>query len=131
MRLALKLLAALRCGSGSTPMRGSCQLITEGCWFIPGDNLFLQLWKLTAIYKQKLFNKNVVKHTFTLIFKERLTMEGFTTGTCGTFRGLKLQSLWGLVIWFAFDAPTPPTRLLGFLSEISITHNLSHFTTPP
>ena len=29
-RLALKLLAALRCGSGSIPMRRSCQLLTEG-----------------------------------------------------------------------------------------------------
>ena len=29
-RLALKLLAALRCGSGSIPMRRSCQLLMEG-----------------------------------------------------------------------------------------------------
>ena len=33
-RLALKLLAPLRWGSGSNTMRGSCQLLTEGCWFI-------------------------------------------------------------------------------------------------
>ena len=49
-RLALKLLAPLLCGSGSNPMRGSCQLLAEGCWFTPRNNLFLQLWKLTAIY---------------------------------------------------------------------------------
>ena len=30
MHLALKLLAPLLCGSGSNPMRGSCQLLTEG-----------------------------------------------------------------------------------------------------
>ena len=46
-RLALKLLAPLRWGSN--PMRGSCQLLTEGCWFTSGNNQFLQLWKLTAI----------------------------------------------------------------------------------
>ena len=43
-----KLLAPLRWGSD--PMKDSCQLLTEGCWFIPSNNLFLQLWKLTAIY---------------------------------------------------------------------------------
>ena len=32
-RPALKLLAALRCGSGSNPMMGNCQLLAEGCWF--------------------------------------------------------------------------------------------------
>ena len=47
-RLALKLLAPLRWGSN--PMRGSCQLLTEGSWFTPRNNLFLQQWKLTAIY---------------------------------------------------------------------------------
>ena len=59
-RLALKLLAPLRWGSN--PMRGSCQLLMEGCWFTPRDNLFtprnnvfLQLWKLTAIC-------NITKH---------------------------------------------------------------------
>ena len=45
---ALKLLAPLRWGSN--PMRDSCQLLTEGCWFTPRNNVFLQLWKLTAIY---------------------------------------------------------------------------------
>ena len=30
---ALKLLAPLRWGSN--PMRGNCQLLTEGCWFTP------------------------------------------------------------------------------------------------
>ena len=48
MRLALKLLAPLR--SGLHPIRGRCQLLTEGCWFTSSNNLFLQLWKLTAIY---------------------------------------------------------------------------------
>ena len=60
---ALKLLAPLRCGSN--PMRGSCQLLTEGCWFTPRNNLFLQLLKLTAIFNQT-WLKNGVKHQFTL-----------------------------------------------------------------
>ena len=30
--------------------RGSCQLLTECCWFNLRNNLFLQLWKLTSIY---------------------------------------------------------------------------------
>ena len=51
--LPLKLLAPLHCGSGSNPMRGSCQLLTEGCWFTLRNNQCLQLWKLTAIYNQK------------------------------------------------------------------------------
>ena len=51
-RLALKLLAPLRCGSGWNPTRDSSQLLTEGCWFTPRNNLFLKLWKLTAIYNQ-------------------------------------------------------------------------------
>ena len=38
MRLTLKLLAPLRLGSN--PMRGSCQLLTGGCWFTPVTNLF-------------------------------------------------------------------------------------------
>ena len=35
---------------GSNPKRGtcSCQLLTEGCWFNLRNNVFLQLWKLTA-----------------------------------------------------------------------------------
>ena len=44
-RIAVKLLAPLRWGSGSNPMRGSCQLLT----FNPTNKLFLQLWKPTAI----------------------------------------------------------------------------------
>ena len=40
-RLAFKLLAPLRWGSD--PMRGNCQLLMEGCWFSPRNNLFLQL----------------------------------------------------------------------------------------
>ena len=63
-RLALKLLAPLCCGSGSNPKRRSCQLLTEGCWFNPRSNVFLQLWKLTAIYNQ-IRLKNWVKHQFT------------------------------------------------------------------
>ena len=58
-RLALKLLATLRWGSN--PMRGSCELLMEGCWFTPKNNLFLQLWKLTAIYNQR-WLENGVKH---------------------------------------------------------------------
>ena len=58
-RLALKLLAPL-CW-GLNPMRGSCQLLKEGCWFTPRNNLFLQLWKLTAIYNQ-IWLKNDVNH---------------------------------------------------------------------
>jgi len=51
---ALKLLAPLHFGSGSNPMRGSCQLLTEGCWFTPRINLFFQLWKLIChIYQNK------------------------------------------------------------------------------
>ena len=49
---------------GSNPMRGSCQLLTEGCLFNPRNNVFLQLWKLTAIYNQT-WLKNGVKHQFT------------------------------------------------------------------
>ena len=45
-------------------MRGSCQLLTKGCWFTPRKNLFLQLWKLTNIYNQTLL-KNGVKDQFT------------------------------------------------------------------
>ena len=59
-RLASKLSAPLRWGSN--PMRGSGQLLTEGCWFT--QNVFLQLWKLAAIYNQKRL-KNGVKHQFT------------------------------------------------------------------
>ena len=62
MRLALKLVTPLRWGSN--PMRGSCQLLTEGCWSTPRNSLFLQLWKLTAIYNQT-WLKNGVKHLFT------------------------------------------------------------------
>ena len=58
-RLALKLPAPLRWGSN--PIRGSCQLLTEGCWFTPRNNFFLQLWKLTAIHNT-LWLKNGVKH---------------------------------------------------------------------
>jgi len=61
-RLALKLVAPLRWGSN--PMRGSCQMLTEGCWFTPRNNLFLHLWKLTAIYNQTRL-KNGVKLQFT------------------------------------------------------------------
>ena len=61
-RLALKLLAPLRWGS--TPMRCSCQFLTECCWFTPSYNVFLQLWKLTAIYNQ-IWLKNGVKDRFT------------------------------------------------------------------
>ena len=62
--LALKLLAPLHCGSGLNPMSGSCQLLTEGCWFTPMNNMILQMWKLTTIYNQKRL-KNGVKHEFT------------------------------------------------------------------
>ena len=55
-RLALKLF--------TNPMRGSCQLLTEGCWFTPRKNVFLQLWKLTAIYNQT-WLKNGIKHQIT------------------------------------------------------------------
>ena len=41
-------------------------LLTEGCWFTPRNNLFLQLWKLTAIYNQS-WLKNGVKHYFNSI----------------------------------------------------------------
>ena len=61
-RLALKLLAPL-CW-GSNPMRGSFQLLTVGCWFTPRKNVFLQLWKLTAIYYQT-WLKNGIKHQST------------------------------------------------------------------
>ena len=63
-RLAYKLLAPLRRGSGSDPMRGSCQLLTEGGWFTPRNNLFFQMWKLTTIYNI-IRSKNGVKHQFT------------------------------------------------------------------
>ena len=58
----LKLLDPLRWGSN--PMGGSCQLLTEGYWFTPRNYVFLQLWKLTAIYNQTCL-KNGVKHQFT------------------------------------------------------------------
>ena len=60
-----KILASLRLGSN--PMRGSCQLLTEGCWFTPRNCLFLQLWQLTAISNQ-LRLKNGVKHQFNSIY---------------------------------------------------------------
>ena len=60
--LALKLLAPL-CWD-SNPMRGSYQLLTDGCWFTPRNNVFLQLWKLTAIHNQT-WLKIGVKHQFT------------------------------------------------------------------
>ena len=44
--LSFTLLALLSCGLGSNPMRGNCQLLTEGCWFTPRNNLFLQPCKL-------------------------------------------------------------------------------------
>ena len=56
MCLALKQLAPLRWGSN--PMRDSCQLLTEDCWFTPRNNVFLQLWKLTAIYNQYITVEN-------------------------------------------------------------------------
>ena len=49
---------------GFESKRGNCQLLTEGCWFNPRNNLFLQLWKLTAIYNQVRLTKDV-KHQFT------------------------------------------------------------------
>ena len=54
-RLTLKLLAPLRWGSN--PMRGGCQLLTEGCWFTPMNNLFLQLWKphLTSPWRTNMY----------------------------------------------------------------------------
>ena len=64
-RLALKLLAPLRCGSSSNPKRGSCQLLTECFWFNPRNNVFLQLWKLTAICNQ-IRLENGVKHQYTV-----------------------------------------------------------------
>ena len=60
-RRALELLAPLRWGLN--PMRGSCQLLTGGCWFTHMNNLFLQLWKLTAIYNQTWLNIGI-KHQF-------------------------------------------------------------------
>ena len=62
-RLAVKLLASIRSGSGSNPMRGSCQLLTEGCLFTPMNNLFLQLLQLTGYSRISL--NNGVKHQFT------------------------------------------------------------------
>ena len=50
---------------GSNPMRGSCQFLTEGCWLTPRNNVFLQLWKLTAIYNPNMV-ENGVKHQFTI-----------------------------------------------------------------
>ena len=58
MSLALKLPARLRCGLGSTPMRGGCKFLTDGCWFTPKkDNKFIQLWKLTAVYNRIRLNQ--------------------------------------------------------------------------
>ena len=52
MRPTLKLLAPLRCGPGS--------------WFTSRNNLFLQLWKLTAMYNSNRIRlNNGVKHNFT------------------------------------------------------------------
>ena len=64
MRLALKPLAPLHWGSN--PMRGSFQLLMEGCWFTPRNNLFLQLWKLTTIYNQHMVEKSS-HHLFTFL----------------------------------------------------------------
>ena len=71
-RFALRLLASLRRGSGSNPMRGTCicQLLTEGCCFTPGNNVFLQLWKLTAtcVYTLIGMKKNDVTHKHHLTY---------------------------------------------------------------
>ena len=57
--------APLRCGFDSNlKTRGSCELLTEYCWFTPRNNLFFQLWKLTAIYNQIML-KNSPHLTFT------------------------------------------------------------------
>ena len=63
-RLAFILFVPLLCGSGSNPMRVSCQLLMEGCWFTTRNNLFLQHWKLTIIFNQMRL-KNGVKHYIT------------------------------------------------------------------
>ena len=76
-RLALKLLAPLRSGSGSNHMGDSCQLLTEGCWFTPRNHLF-QLLKLTTIYNQiRLING--VTHQFPITITTCITNTGTTT----------------------------------------------------
>ena len=61
VKATLKLLAPLCGGLGSNPMRVSCQLLMEGCWFTPRNILFLQLRKLIAMYNQT-WLKNGIKH---------------------------------------------------------------------
>ena len=53
-------------------MKGSCQLLTEGCWFTHRNNLFRQLLNLTALYNQIML-KNGVKHQFTNTLYNRET----------------------------------------------------------
>jgi len=48
------------CGSGSNTMRGSCQLLTEGCWFTSGT-LCCPPYALYGLLRLR----NGVKHKFT------------------------------------------------------------------
>ena len=64
----------------------SCQLITQGCWFTPRNNLFLQMWKLTAKYNHRRL-KNGVKHQVTItinqIMNKKLIVSSTPLHLCG------------------------------------------------
>ena len=50
-------------------------LRTEGFWFTPRNNLFLQLWKLTAIYNQA-WLKGGVKLQFNETLRQNQNVRG-------------------------------------------------------
>jgi len=90
-RLPLKLLAPLLWGSN--PMRGCCQLLMEGCCFTHRHNLFIHLWKMTAIYNQTRL-KNTNSPHLTIDWYKEWGMSHLRRGI--TRYGLGLNSMRGI-----------------------------------
>ena len=59
-RLALELLAPLRCGSGSNPMRDSCQLVTECFVVVVAVFLLLFIHQINNKHFARLISNNVI-----------------------------------------------------------------------